>query len=63
MKTLLRCDAMDEILSSRIDTCMSDNFYLPDILKFGFTGFDNMTNKELEEVFFNEFNKTIKIIN
>ena len=42
MKKLLRSDAMDQIVDSRVDTCMFDNLYLPDILKLGFTGFDNI---------------------
>jgi hypothetical protein len=61
MKTKKRESVIDEIIESRVDTCMSDNFYLPGILEHGFVGFANMNDKELEEEYWNEFNEDVKI--
>ena len=61
MKTLTRFEAISEITSSRIDTCMSDTFYLPSILEDGHKGFNNYSKEELIEEYRNEFDEDIKI--
>ena len=62
MKTLQRDEAISEITASRIDTCLSDAFYLPNILEDGHKGFNNYTNDELEEEYACEFDEMVKII-
>jgi hypothetical protein len=62
MKTKKRESVIDEIIESRIDTAMSDNFYLPGILEHGFIGFANMSNEELMEEYYTEFEEEVKIV-
>jgi hypothetical protein len=60
--TKKRESVIDELIESRIDTIMSDNFYLHNILEFGIKGFSELTNKELKEEFYTEFEEKIKIL-
>lgn len=62
MKTLKREDVIERLTESRIDTCMTDPFYLHDILRNGgITGFNNLDNAELIKEYNYEFDEQIEI--
>lgn len=61
MKTLERDDVIERLTESRIDTCMSDPFYLPDVLRDGVKGFSEMTDEELTQEYNYEFDEEITI--
>lgn len=62
MKTLKRENVIERLTESRIDTCMTDPFYLYDILQNGgITGFNNLDNADLIEEYNYEFDEQIEI--
>ena len=63
MKTMKRDAVIERLIESRIDTAMSDPFYLFDILNNGNKGFSEMTNEELVREFSYEFDDYIVISN
>lgn len=44
-----RGKAIDTLLGNDYDTVMNDSDYLYSLLQFGFKGYDNMTDEELEQ--------------
>jgi hypothetical protein len=61
-QTKKRESVIDEIIESRIDTVMSDNFYLYNIIENGCRGISELTDKELEEEYYIEFEEIVKVI-
>ena len=63
METMKRDAVIERLIESRIDTAMSDPFYLFGILSNGNKGFNEMTNEELVREFSYEFDDCIVISN
>jgi hypothetical protein len=59
-KEKMRTEAISDLIYNDIDTIINDHYnhndhsYINDIMRCGFKGYDNLTNKELED----EYNET-----
>jgi hypothetical protein len=63
-KAINRTTAIEQLIRSKIDTCMTDPFYLYDILKYGgISGFVNLNNEDLADEYRMEFNINVFIHN
>jgi hypothetical protein len=63
MKTLQRDEAISRITESRIDTILTDPFYITSLLEEGHKGFNFYSNDELIQEYNYEFDEQINIKN
>jgi len=66
-KTLKNEQVIEELTKNHIDSitansCEDDTWYLDQILRYGFKGFNNFSNEELEQEYSEIFNEEIQII-
>ncbi len=61
METLTRAEAQERITADLINTAEYDRDFVISMIRNGWQSLDELSNREIESIYFEQFNEEIKI--